>query len=1105
MRSKIFIPILILSTLFSPSRAPTQEGNRVWLPLIVKGGATLPAILNITDGITTVSLTKPSGANGYHLSNWTPAISVYKGGGTWQNSPLSDGRRLVDKRFDNTIETFEIKLNGPTQDETIREGQELRRLLEKASSYWTADWQDEPVWLEVQASCETNKRYAIIYTGAVPQDDNFFAQPFLQPDGAVIDELTLVIERGHWTAHRPMEISTEMCIQTSGQEIGWKYVGWTINTALPSSDVNALIEATCGNIIAGEFGGTWRSANGVAWNWAATAAGRQTYCLFEASDGDIFLAGEDPFATIGVIYRSQDCAVSWVVRRINRGTDRGCHSMAEFGGYLYLCTGTGVSAGCGVGIVRSNDDLATDSVVYNDGRSAAAILAASDGYLYATTGYTAGGPRQGGVIIRSADGVNWSVVFFSPYFSYPLVLAEPGDGYLYAPGWMASPLPAAERYIAVLRSADGINWAEISQISIGDIGATDFILKDGYYYLSLDNGQIYRSPDAISWELVADIGGSEVVPLLEYSGNGWIYAGESGDIWWESDEDTDVGRSATCNDEAFVINKQNVAQLTDIWVFDASGPTYTARFPSGAFPFDLLPNPLGNGDMVYFGIDPNVPNSGPFNNLIFDIGRAGQGDYTIAWQYSNGAAGWPVLGAYDGTLFFSKTDVNSIHWVPPSAWAAEVVNGVTALWIRAVVTVGSGAPIGPTQQDRDVYTVNWPDVNVDGLQVPGDISAIMRLNLRNRSDRDGPGSDAPDAWNARGIVGLRSVDRGDAFVSYINLADEQNPAGVTVTAGTGSTVFANDVEAPSGRRMTHTTDGASLWRDQAVVTLGPTIARDFYGTYHVFLRAQQYDRSGALVMGEIKVRLQVRTGSGGVTYTTDPKPFPNLNDWQLIDFGQVAVPASGVLSSDDLGDQSQLVVQVWSSVNALHVYLYDLVLIPVDEWAGDFVDKTLNLESSVENGCLLDVDSLAYPKRDIRATNRNVGSDYVRSVYQPIVNGPAILQANADQKLHFLTARGIVTGAHTGGGGAAVLTDANASFVTSGVLAGMIVYNTTDGSSATITAVTATTIAGTLSAGTWDPGDMYYILCPNWVSEPWVAHSVQVWTNARYLSARGDR
>lgn len=69
-----------------------------------------------------------------------------------------------------------------------------------------------------------------------------------------------------------------------------------------------------------------------------------------------------------------------------------------------------------------------------------------------------------------------------------------------------------------------------------------------------------------------------------------------------------------------------------------------------------------------------------------------------------------------------------------------------------------------------------------------------------------------------------------------------------------------------------------------------------------------------------------------------------------------------------------------------------------------------------------------------------------------------------------------LTGTHTGANGAAILTDAAASFINNGVMPGHIVRNTTDNSIATVTARTATTITGTLSGGfddAWDTGDAY--------------------------------
>jgi hypothetical protein len=70
-----------------------------------------------------------------------------------------------------------------------------------------------------------------------------------------------------------------------------------------------------------------------------------------------------------------------------------------------------------------------------------------------------------------------------------------------------------------------------------------------------------------------------------------------------------------------------------------------------------------------------------------------------------------------------------------------------------------------------------------------------------------------------------------------------------------------------------------------------------------------------------------------------------------------------------------------------------------------------------------------------------------------------------------------ITGTHTGSANASVLTDSTKALIVNG-LVGKTISNTTDGSSATITANTATTITGTLSGGSendWDASDAYTI------------------------------
>lgn len=166
----------------------------------------MAATLKLTDGTTEIELTNNSilKNSGLYLNNIRPQIAQYKGGGTYRSSPFADGRRLVDTKYENVIETFELKARQLGQDVMALTMQEIRRLLVKAAEYWTTTWQNEPVWLEARASKETNTRYAIVVNGTIPDDENYWNQPFLQPlRTTVMDNLTMIIERQHWLATQP--------------------------------------------------------------------------------------------------------------------------------------------------------------------------------------------------------------------------------------------------------------------------------------------------------------------------------------------------------------------------------------------------------------------------------------------------------------------------------------------------------------------------------------------------------------------------------------------------------------------------------------------------------------------------------------------------------------------------------------------------------------------------------------------------------------------------------------------------------------------------------------------------------------------------------------
>ena len=76
---------------------------------------------------------------------------------------------------------------------------------------------------------------------------------------------------------------------------------------------------------------------------------------------------------------------------------------------------------------------------------------------------------------------------------------------------------------------------------------------------------------------------------------------------------------------------------------------------------------------------------------------------------------------------------------------------------------------------------------------------------------------------------------------------------------------------------------------------------------------------------------------------------------------------------------------------------------------------------------------------------------------------------------------------------AATMTDSTASFAVDGTLIGQTIHNTTDGSSGTITAATATVITATLSGGTansWVSGDAYSLVLANDIAIPKTINSI---------------
>lgn len=166
-----------------------------------RGGYRIPQEFTITDGIESVDLTKYP----FNISDWSPGVPAYRDGGAFQFSPLADGRRLVDYRYENITDELTFSINGSSSDVAIRHEQKLMRLLKKAADYGATTWQTTPVYIVARSYRETGRRYALLHKGLVPHLTFPHATPFAQAFSlrSVWDELTLSLEHGIWQSSEP--------------------------------------------------------------------------------------------------------------------------------------------------------------------------------------------------------------------------------------------------------------------------------------------------------------------------------------------------------------------------------------------------------------------------------------------------------------------------------------------------------------------------------------------------------------------------------------------------------------------------------------------------------------------------------------------------------------------------------------------------------------------------------------------------------------------------------------------------------------------------------------------------------------------------------------
>lgn len=466
----------------------------------------------------------------------------------------------------------------------------------------------------------------------------------------------------------------------------------------------------------------------------------------------------------------------------------------------------------------------------------------------------------------------------------------------------------------------------------------------------------------------------------------------------------------------YVANKHNQANLTHIFVEDAPG-AFGLNMMDAALPYNLLPAVPATGDAVYFGIETNIGsvilnNTGPFCSLVFDIGTVTTpATIFLHWQYWSGAA-WVDLvtpghlqdntdaaGVMVGGVALDTAGVGSVHWEQQPDWVPNTVNGVSAYWIRLYVIGTAGVPPSPTQQNRDIYSITWAYAEAQDDQVGGNLPAMLRTLVEGMSGCAAGGYDSMEAHEL--WVGLRDVGRGDDFAAYLNASEEQNPPWVVAVDSGANAVFANSMSAATGEMVDYTMAGVGE-EEIMFYHFYPDVFNQYYGTYQCFIRGMQTAGN----IGAVRLRVGSQIQNESAMYYTPWVEFQAIaHDHQVLNMGRIQIPNGPLVSSDVAQGRIYIYADVTDAAGIPHVYIYDLVLIPVDEWVGYFTAKDLSnpTRNYIGRDRRLDIDPIMNPKVPVRALLGRLAIQLVEEVYRSDINvSYPFLTPENRQRLWFL-------------------------------------------------------------------------------------------------------
>lgn len=464
-------------------------------------------------------------------------------------------------------------------------------------------------------------------------------------------------------------------------------------------------------------------------------------------------------------------------------------------------------------------------------------------------------------------------------------------------------------------------------------------------------------------------------------------------------------------DTAFVGNHAKLANITDVWqnLNPAGANSWVQVAPfADTPPYNLMTATTHTNTSLYFGINSTLANSGPFSSLVFPYEPIAASSWATDWEYYNGST-WVDLVVWDGTGGISDSGSSSwtadpngipknIVWLQPSNWTTvnllSLLGGsapnVTGWWVRCRFT---GVVTVAPSMTNELYTISWAHtvIRADSIST-GDIDPIVRTVLVSQVGNLGGNILAPNKlW-----VGSRRLDRGTGFVAFLNAANKQNPVGVEFDGTVVDTPLSH-----TGQRASWTPGGNSDEFNILSWTLDNTIAPSYTGKFRMFARVGY---GGDYAQGDFKFKGVALISLVFVSSTpvVAPAPAAGANKYQLIELGDITIPT-------DIKGINQIIFQLGiAPVNGSGktIYVYDIILMPADEWFGYFQGfYTLNKEPVLTGiPTALDIDPLTFPRSGVKAhLEEDVwGSPIFVDGWRVVSSGKPKLQLGRDQQIWFL-------------------------------------------------------------------------------------------------------